>query len=71
MSNIINFIRDEIPSDLMTFDEVEKKYRIKYHTLYKYTCRENEIPYIKRGGSRVSERDVIAWLSGGKVSARC
>lgn len=71
MSNIINFIRDEIPSDLMTFDEVEKKYRIKYHTLYKYTCRENEIPYIKRGGLRVSERDVIAWLSGGKVAARC
>ena len=71
MTNIINFTREEIPSDLMTFDEVEKKYRIKYHTLYKYTCREKEIPYIKRGGLRVSERDIIAWLSGGKVAARC
>ncbi len=71
MNNVINLNREGIPNDLMTFGEVWEKYKIKYHTLYKYTCRERKIPYIKMGGLRVSERDIIRWLSAGKVPARC
>ncbi len=72
MNNVINFNKSkiEIPNDLMTFKEIELKYKIKYDTLYKYTKRMNEIPVYTRGGLRVSERDVIVWLSGGLEPVR-
>lgn len=70
MSNVVELKPREIPSDLMSFDEVARKYKIKYHTLYKYACRLNQITYIKRGGLRVSEKDIIDWLADGKVQAR-
>ena len=54
----------------MTFGEVEEKYKIKYHTLYKYTKQICEIPVYTRGGLRVSERDVINWLAGGLIPAK-
>ena len=67
MNNVINLT---VPNDLMTFGEVEEKYKIKYHTLYKYTKQICEIPVYTRGGLRVSERDVINWLAGGLISAK-
>ena len=68
MRNVINL--NTIPNDLMTFGEVEEKYKIKYHTLYKYTKQICEIPVYTRGGLRVSERDVINWLAGGLIPAK-
>lgn len=53
------------PDDLMTFQEVESKYKIKYATLYKYTKLLNQIPFYSRGGLKVSEKDIIMWLSDG------
>ena len=67
MNNVINLT---VPNDLMTFGEVEEKYKIKYHTLYKYTKQICEIPVYTRGGLRVSERDVVNWLAGGLISAK-
>ena len=69
MSNVIEF-KLGIPTDLMTFEEIEKKYRLKYHTLYKYACKENKIPYYRIGGLRVSEKDVIRWIEQSRVPAR-
>ena len=71
MTNIINFTREEVPKDLMTFKEVEKVYKIKYDTLYKWTCLDNKITYYSAGGLKVSERDIINWIMGSKVTARC
>lgn len=53
------------PTDLMTFQEIESKYKIKYATLYKYTKLLNQIPFYSRGGLKVSEKDIIMWLSDG------
>lgn len=67
MSNVIQFSRGvEIPSDLMTFKDVYKKYSIKYCTLYKYTRLLKRIPLYKNGGFKVSESDIKAWLLEGK-----
>lgn len=68
MDNVIKM--NTVPNDLMTFGEVEEKYKIKYHTLYKYTKQICEIPVYTRGGLRVSERDIINWLAGGLIPAR-
>jgi hypothetical protein len=70
MRNIVNLIREDIPTDLMTFGEVEEKYKIKYHTLYKYTKQVFEIPVYTKGGLRVSEQDIKNWLAGGFIPAR-
>ena len=67
MNNVINLT---VPNDLMTFGEVEEKYKIKYHTLYKYTKQICEIPVYTRGGLRVSERDIVNWLAGGLIPAK-
>lgn len=67
MNNVINLT---VPNDLMTFGEVEEKYKIKYHTLYKYTKQICEIPVYTRGGLRVSERDIVNWLAGGLITAK-
>ncbi len=53
------------PTDLMTFQEIESKYKIKYATLYKYTKLLKQIPVYTKGGLRVSEKDIIMWLSDG------
>lgn len=68
MQNVIRM--NTVPNDLMTFGEVEEKYKIKYHTLYKYTKQICEIPVYTRGGLRVSERDIVEWLAGGLIPAR-
>lgn len=72
MNNVINLNKSkiEIPNDLMTFKEIELKYKIKYDTLYKYTKRIKEIPVYTKGGLKVSERDIISWLSSGLEPAR-
>lgn len=70
MNNVINIVRENVPSDLMTFGEVEQKYKIKYHTLYKYTKQIFEIPVYTKGGLRVSEQDIKNWLAGGLISAK-
>lgn len=70
MNNVINLKREDIPDDLMTFGEVEQKYKIKYHTLYKYTKQIFEIPVYTKGGLRVSERDVKNWLAEGLIAAK-
>lgn len=71
-NNVINFNNSkiEIPNDLMTFKEIGLKYKIKYPTLYKYTKILKEIPVYTRGGLKVSENDVVKWLSGGLEPAR-
>ena len=67
-NNVVQLDRQN-PDDLLTFDEVAKKYKIKYHTLYKYAVRQNEIPFYKKGGLKVRERDIINWLKQGLVPA--
>ena len=71
-NNVINFEKSKsvIPDDLMTFKEIEFKYKLKYQTLYKYTRILSEIPVYTRGGLRVSEKDIVEWLSGGLQPAR-
>ena len=70
-NNVINFTKkDEIPNDLMTFGEVSMKYKIKYPTLYKYTRQKREIPFYTKGGLKVSESDIRAWLASGLEPAR-
>lgn len=63
-------LSQSFPTDLMTFQEVESKYKIKYSTLYKYTKLLNKIPVYTRGGLRVSERDLLEWMAGGLQPAR-
>lgn len=71
MNNVISMNRREtIPNDLMTFKEVEDKYKIKYCTLYKYTRQVAVIPVYTKGGLRVSEKDVQNWLMSGFKPAR-
>ena len=65
MNNVINLNERGVPSDLMTFKEVEEKYKIKYCTLYKYTRQFPEIPVFTNGGLKVREQDVISWLNAG------
>lgn len=71
-NNVINYNKSklELPKDLLTFKEVQEKYNIKYHTLYKYTRTLNEIPFYAKGGLKVSELDIIHWLNSGLVPAR-
>lgn len=71
-NNVINFEKSKIdfPKDLMTFSEVESKYKIKYCTLYKYTRQVPEIPVYTKGGLKVSERDIINWLNEGYKPVR-
>ena len=69
MNNVINLVKDR-PDDLMTFQEVERKYKIKYCTLYKYTRQVPEIPVYTKGGLRVSEKDIINWLNEGYKPVR-
>lgn len=72
MNNVINLNKSkiEIPNDLMTFKEIEIKYKLKYQTLYKYTRTLNKIPVYTHGGLRVSEKDVVEWLNAGLQPAR-
>lgn len=71
-NNVINIgqSKNSYPTDLMTFLEVENKYKIKYCTLYKYTRQVPEIPVYTKGGLKVREKDVIDWLNKGFVPVR-
>lgn len=70
VNNVINFNREEIPTDLIRFKDVYAKYGIKYCTLYKYTRILREIPFYNKGGLKVSETDLKNWLKKGLVEAR-
>jgi len=70
MQNVINFKKDIVPLDLMSFKEVQQKYGIKYPTLYKYTRLLGIIPLYTNGGFKVSENDIQQWLKQGYVAAR-
>ena len=59
MANVINFIREEIPSDLLTFKEIEIKHGIKYQYLYKWACTMGQIRIFNRGKLKLSEREVL------------
>jgi hypothetical protein len=59
MTNVINFIREEIPSDLLTFKEIEIKHGIKYQYLYKWACIMGQIRIFNRGKLKLSEREVL------------
>ncbi len=71
-NNVINIgqSKNSYPTDLMTFSEVENKYKIKYCTLYKYTRQLREIPVYTKGGLKVREKDIINWLNKGFVPVR-
>ena len=59
MTNIINFTREEIPSDLMSFKEIEMNHGIKYQYLYKWACTMGQIRIFNRGKLKLSEREVL------------
>ena len=61
MSNVINLKKKEhhIPSDLMTFKELEIKHGYKYGYLYKWACLEGKIQIYPRGVLKLSEKEVL------------
>ena len=63
MTNIINFTREEIPSDLMSFKEIEMKHGIKYQYLYKWACTMGQIRIFNRGKLKLSEREVLEFTN--------
>jgi hypothetical protein len=63
MANIINFTREEIPNDLMTFKEIEIKHGIKYQYFYKWACTMGQIRIFNRGKLKLSEREVLEFTN--------
>jgi hypothetical protein len=60
MAEIINLRENQnTPDDLMTLKEVVKKYGIKYHFIYKWSCRLGVIPVYDKGGIAISEQDYL------------
>jgi hypothetical protein len=59
MTNIISFKREDIPTDLMTFKEIEDKHGIKYQYLYKWACTMGQIRIFNRGKLKLSEKEVL------------
>lgn len=59
MTNIISFKREDIPTDLMTFKEIEEKHGIKYQYLYKWACTMGQIRIFNRGKLKLSEKEVL------------
>lgn len=64
MSNVLKFKREfdnsVLPNKLLSLDDIEQKYNIKYQTAYKHIVKEHKIPYYQLGRNiRVDERDVV------------
>ena len=65
MSNVLKFKSREfensvLPNKLLSLEDIEEKYNIKYQTAYKYIVSEHKIPYYKLGRNiRIDERDII------------
>lgn len=60
MQNVVKLRKSDYADDLLTFDEVSKKYGYKYGFIYKWCVLQKEIPCYDKGGYRaVSESDLI------------
>lgn len=63
MNNVISFnrevVKEDIPTDLMTFKEIEDKHGIKYQYLYKWACTMGQIRIFNRGKLKLSEKEVL------------
>ena len=63
MSNVVKFKTssvDNLPDDLMTLEDIETKYKIKYSTAYKHIVLEHKVPYFKFGRNiRVKKSDFL------------
>lgn len=65
MNNVLKFKSREfgnsvLPNKLLSLEDIEEKYNIKYQTAYKYIVSEHKIPYYKLGRNiRIDERDII------------
>lgn len=63
MNNVISFnrevVKEGIPTDLMTFKEIEEKHGIKYQYLYKWACTMGQIRIFNRGKLKLSEKEVL------------
>ncbi len=60
MAEIIKLIENQdTPNDLMTLNEIVKKYGIKYDFIYKWSCRLKIIPVYDKGGIAISEKDYL------------
>lgn len=64
-NNVISFEKKEnnIPTDLMTFKELELKYGFKYGYLYKWSClsqgADNKLTIYSTGKLKLSEKEVL------------
>lgn len=62
MAEIISLRENQnTPDDLMTLNEVVEKYGIKYHFIYKWSCRMGVIPVYDKGGIAISEQDYLSF----------
>lgn len=60
MQNVVELRKSDYADDLLTFDEVSKKYGYKYGFIYKWCVLEKEIPcYDKRGRRAIKETDLL------------
>lgn len=64
-NNVVKFEQRELghrtPNNLLSLEEIEKKYKIKYNTAYKYIVLEHKTPYYRLGRNiRVSEIDFLS-----------
>ena len=59
MSNVIILVRDNEPTDLMSFKELEIKHGYKYGYLYKWACLEGKLTIYPRGVNKLSESEVL------------
>lgn len=62
MNNVINFLRDDSPTDLMSFDELRLKHGFKYGYLYKHSCMTGELKVYPRGVLKLSEKEVLDYV---------
>lgn len=67
MKNVVSFENKKsscaTPDDLITLEEIQSKFNLKYGTVYKYIVLEHKIPYYKLGRNiRVSQKDFVGFL---------
>ena len=65
INKVVKFEKEDLgfktPNNLLSLEEIEKKYKIKYNTAYKYIVLEHKIPYYRLGRNiRVSEVDFLS-----------
>ena len=65
LNKVVKFEKEDLgfktPNNLLSLGEIEKKYKIKYNTAYKYVVLEHKIPYYRLGRNiRVSEIDFLS-----------